>query len=260
MASPVDAGRATTDITAAADPWTVNLPASIASGDLLVLFARNQNQSALGTNTGWTPLVDDNTDASNDRTVVLYRVADGTEGATMSLDWGSTCKGGAIVWRITGALTTGTFIEATVTANVGANMDPGSCAVTGGPKDVLAIACGGVDNETGSFTAAPSGYTNLQNANSGTGGAADTNVLIGGATLEITGTSSVDPDAFTNAAPTTANGGTAVTLVVHPAAAAPAFQPRHPVANLDHALLMKKVERVGRIFVPRLWTPRPVLV
>jgi hypothetical protein len=40
VASPVDAGRNTTNITTADDPWTVNLPASIGSGDLLIVAGR----------------------------------------------------------------------------------------------------------------------------------------------------------------------------------------------------------------------------
>lgn len=43
MAAPVDAGRATTNITSATTPWTINLPGSIASGDLLVMFLQVAN-------------------------------------------------------------------------------------------------------------------------------------------------------------------------------------------------------------------------
>lgn len=219
MAAPVDAGRATTGITAVASPWLgVNLPASIAAGDLLVAFVCTTNGRSL-TASGWTQLTgsEDQSDASALNHVVFYRVADGTEGATTDVftPTGGTSKGTVIVWRITGARTSGTILTVALTANLGANMDPPSCGTDGGTSsDVLALAMGAVDGETQSFTA-PSGYSNIQNANSGTSGVATTNGRAGGASRGLTAVTSEDPGAFTNAAPTTANGGTAYTVLVH---------------------------------------------
>lgn len=221
MAAPVDAGRATTNITAAATPWTVNLPGSIASGDLLVMYVQTGNGRSV-TATGWTLLVEDATDGSADNHIVLYRVADGTEGATVSVTpTGGTSKGGAIVWRVTGAKTTGTILTSATVVNQNANIDPPNAATDGGASaDVLAIVMAGVDGETQTFSAAPASYSNLQTANSGTAGTAATNCVIAGATRQRTAVTAENPGAFTNDAPQTANGGTAYTVLAHASGAA----------------------------------------
>src|SRR5678816_899360 len=216
MAAPVDAGRATTNVATAASPWTVNLPGSIASGDLLVMFLQVANGRSV-TATGWTQLVEDASDGSADNHIVLYRVADGSEGATVSVALtGGTGKGAVIVWRVTGAKTSGTILTSATVVNQGANIDPASASTDGGTSaDVLSIVMGGVDGETQTFSAAPSGYANLQTANSGTGSTPATNCVIGAATKGLTAVTSENPGAFTNSAPTTANGGTAFTVLVH---------------------------------------------
>lgn len=219
MAAPVDAGRATTNVSTAASPWTVNLPGSIASGDLLVMFLQVANGRSV-TATGWTQFVEDASDGSADNHIVLYRVADGSEGATVSVALtGGTGKGAAIVWRVTGAKTSGTILTSATVVNQNANIDPASASTDGGTSaDVLSIVMGGVDGETQTFSAAPSGYSNLQTANSGTGSTPATNCVIGGATKGLTAVTSENPGAFTNSAPTTANGGTGFTVLVHAAA------------------------------------------
>ena len=221
MASPVDAARTPTNIATAIDPWTINLPGSIAAGNLLIMLLRS---AAQGTGipisaTGWTEQVFTVLDATDDETSIWYRWADGSEGATVSVDCSGIVKGCGIVWRITGAENPATQVPelstvaiGTTTANTASST---SAAVTGGPKDVLYLALMGLDGELNAPTAAPTNYVNLQTANSGTAGAVATNCSIAGASRQILASSSDDPGVFTHPAATT--GWTAYTVAIHPA-------------------------------------------
>jgi len=217
VAAPVDAGRATTGITTAALTWAVNYPASIAAGDLLLTWFRTAAGGVGGPPSAWTQLGSYFTaDATDDTSGIYWKVAAGTETGTVTYDWSVSTKGAAIIWRITGAvnpadiaLTVSTEQTFTTAANAA---NPNSVAPTGAPKDTLYVAMAGVDGEGTGFSAAPTNYSNLAAANSGTGGAVATNCLIGGATRGLNASSSEDPGAFTHAA--AAAGGCAVVVAV----------------------------------------------
>lgn len=229
MAPPVDADRATTDITAADSPWAaVNLPAGIQAGDYLLMYVQTTNGRSVVA-TGWD-LIHETTSAgvgAIDNFILLERVADGSEGATVSVaPQGGSSKGGVVVWRITGARTSGTIRTFDVTFPANDNMDPPAVATDGGASsDVLAVVTGGLDGETQTFSATPSGFANQTGGNSGTGGAAATNGIWSGATRQYTAVTSVDPSAWTNDAPATADGGAAYTVLVHAPAGAGALAP-----------------------------------
>ena len=88
MAFPVVQARNETSFTAAATSFACNLPATIASGDLLIviLASGGTNAQQFNTLTGWTELLDENVTFG---VHVWYRLADGTEGATVTF----TCTG-----------------------------------------------------------------------------------------------------------------------------------------------------------------------
>lgn len=231
MASPADAERNTTGVATAADPWTVNLPGSISAGDLLIVYCHRAANTSMTVPAGWTAVPDiDGGTISNiaggggDWCTVIYREADGSEGATLSVDMAATAKGCALAWRITGAEDPATqapqgqlFTTGTATAN---SCNPPSLTPTGGSKDYLWLAIGHGDGESPSaFTAAPTNYSNFINTNSGTGGTPGTNNVVGGGSRQLTA-SSEDPGVFTHTA--LANGYTGITIAVHPAGAAAA--------------------------------------
>jgi hypothetical protein len=218
MASPVDAGRNATNVSTASTSWAVNV-GSPAAGTLLIVFLRFAAAPGTITFTGYTPLVaGDTSDASDDTTAIYYRWADGTEGATDTCAPTNSVKGAAICWRITGAANPATQAPEVSSVAVGTtaanSANPNSVSGTGGSKDYLFLAMAAGDGESGAYTGAPTNYTNLQAANSGTGGLPATNCLMGGASRQLTAASD-DPGAFTHAAHTT--GWTAYTVVVHPA-------------------------------------------
>ena len=227
MAAPVDAARNPTNFSTAATPWAVNV-GSPAAGTLLIVFLRGSTNT-ITSFTGYTQLAADGSDASDDQTLVYYRWADGTEGATDDAVWNANTKGGAICWQVTGAEnpavsapTISTVAVGTTTANTA---NPNSVAPANPPQDTLYIAMAGGDGETGAYTGAPTNYTNLVAANSGTGGAAASNLIMGGASRGLTASSSDDPGAFTHAAHAT--GWTAFAVAIR-APAAVVYVPRNP--------------------------------
>lgn len=219
MASPVDSARQGTNVTTAATTHNVNV-GSPAGGVLLIVMGRFPAAPGAVTFTGYTAIagLDPNTaDASDDSTFVWYRVADGTEGATDPCNPTNSVKGAYLCWEITGAEDptvqapeVGTIATGTTTAN----SNPGATTPTGGSKDYLFLAMEAHDGEGSAATVAPTNYSNLVTANSGTGGAVATNCIMGGASRQLTA-STEDPGAFTNAAPAT--GWTAFTIAIHPA-------------------------------------------
>ena len=86
--------------------------------------------------------------------------------------------------------------------------------MTGGPKDILALALDTHEGEQTSTVTYPTNYVNTGQITSGTGGATATNCQINFCSRQVSGASSEDPSAFTISG---AQNWTAYTLVVHPA-------------------------------------------
>lgn len=241
MATPTTpnfGGASGSNISTAVDPWSgIGVHPGYTAGDLfLVLFraAGAVTIVSVQTNTGaaYTQLAGSTADASDDNQQAWYRRYDGSEGSPSSwnVDWSGAIKGSFTFYRILGAEDPTTQPpELTEATGTGANPDPPSITPTGGPKDFLYIIYAGLDGETQTFTS-PAGYSAAVENNSGTGGAAATNVRSGAATRGTTNSSSENPGAFTAAAPS--NGWTAWTIAIHPPAV-PDVQVRKPWPALD---------------------------
>lgn len=223
MAFPVDQGRQPTDGATAIDPIVVSMPASVAVGELLVMMVRANNPTSVTNPSGWNQLVNLDvvgTELDDNIILITYRVADGTEGATVNVDTGAAAKFSAIVWRISGAadpnsqppeLSTHAFSTGST------SVDPTTVTPTGGTKDYLFLWLGGNQGETTSPPgAAASGYTNLVGANSGIGGATTSNNRAYGCTRQAS-VSSEDPGAITISG---SESWSAWVMAIHPAAAA----------------------------------------
>jgi hypothetical protein len=209
VAAPADATRNTTNISTSADPWTVNLPASISAGDLLIVHGRTGGSPTFNLPSGWSWLVQNHVaDASDDVTSIIWRIADGAEGATLSWDLSATAKGSTLAYRITGH--DFGILDVQVAIGTGANANP-PVTTTLPSDDYLILVFAGLDGETQTYTV-PTNYVNLQTANSGTAGIATTNNVTASASRALTGITSEDPGAFTNGAPST--GWTTFTLAV----------------------------------------------
>lgn len=201
MASPVDAGRATTGITSATDPWTANLPASIAAGNLLIMMARTPNATTITTPSGWTLFsgLPSTADPSDDTTYIWYRWADGAEGTTVSLNLSANAKGAVIAWRITGAENPSTQVPelSTIATATSTTPNPTTVTPTGGSKDYLFLWLGAWDQEpTNPPGTPPANYTNWVGASSGSASTLSTNNRLAGGSRQLTAASE-DPGSVT---------------------------------------------------------------
>lgn len=198
MAFPVVQATNEASTTTAGTAHTVNLPASIAAGDLLlVFFGIGSTAATLDAITGWTELVDVST--ANDLKI-LARTADGSEGATLSVTTSASTKHSSIAYRISGAETVATRAPelSTVATGTSTGPDPTTCTPTGGAKDYLWIAAFALAGEEADddtwCNSAPTNYTNLLQKAAGVAG---TNIGVEVATAERQlNAASEDPNAF----------------------------------------------------------------
>lgn len=248
MAAPVDSARQATSESTAVTTHPINVGSPVA-GTLLIVFCRFAAAPGTVTFTGYNSLADDSTDATDDTTRVFWRWADGTEGATDDLTTVNSVKAAHISWEVTGAQNEAPAISAvsvgTTTANTATS---NSVAPTGAPQDTLYISMAGGDGEVGAYTAAPTNYTSpgLITANSGTGGLPATNVFIGGASRQITSSSSDDAGVFTHGAHTT--GWTAFAVAIR------TLQPYQKAGSLTSGALMSGVQEYvsGATVIPNV--------
>lgn len=190
MAFPVDAARATTNSTTSSTTHSLNLPGSIASGDLLLAVVRCPASTTISWPAGWTEHEQSNADASDDETSLAFRVADGTEGATITITLGTARVLVGLCYRITGAV--GLALGASV---VGSATQPNSPSFTPltAARDVLWISIGGCDDAE-TLTSGPSSYSNATvSASTATGTSGCT---VYGASRQLNGATE-DPGAWT---------------------------------------------------------------
>lgn len=218
MASPAVATTNTSAVTSAGTSHVVNLPTSIAAGDLLiVVFAL---MAPTGTETisatGWTNIPSFVIRNSTLQAIhALYREADGTEGSTVTVTSSVSTKSAHTSYRITGHEDPAILAPQATTGVTGTgtnNADPPSVSVTDGPKDILSIACMALEGEVYTGTGAPTNWTNLLTANTGTAGAVGINGLIQTAQRQETNVSTVNPGVFSHAS----DDWAAQTIVIHP--------------------------------------------
>jgi len=193
--------------------------ANPSAGELLVMFLRFAAAPGTITATGYTAFAGpDTSDASDDTSVIYYRWADGTEGASDTITTANSVKSAGSGCIVTGAENPATQAPqaSTVAIGTGANADPTTVTPTGGAKDYLWLSYLGMDGETQSASIA-GGWTLQGVGTSGTGGAAATNCITWQAFL-ASNAASMDPPAWTSTAPT--SGWTAWAVAVHPPAAA----------------------------------------
>ena len=234
MAAPVAGTIVGTNITSAGTSHAINVGSPLPNVLLLVLVRFAAAPGTI-TFTGYTSLngaAGDATDATDDTTIVFYRWTDGAEGATDTLTTTNSVKACALCVPITGgeppamsAPQISTVAVGTTTAN---NANPGSVAPAGAPRDTIYVAMMGLDGEGNAPSGAPTNYSGLTTANSGTAGAVATNCSIGVATRGLTASSSDDAGVFTHAAATT--GWTAYNVAVREATVGtvpPRTQPRY---------------------------------
>jgi len=213
-----------TSITAAGTSHAVNLPASIAAGDLLLVILAGGGTNALQFNAlgGWSELLDENVTFGAH---VWYREADGAEGATVTFTSTASSRSAAISYRISGAEDPATQAPEISSVGTGTSNapNPNTVTPTGGAKDYLWITffANGSTEEADDDTwlnNAATNYSNPLQVTSGTGG---TNVgAILGASQRTNNAASEDavwPASSTD----TSAAWRAFTIAVHPSSVVP---------------------------------------
>jgi hypothetical protein len=140
---------------------SVQLPPIIAAGDLLIVHFLTNSAPAVTFPAGWQNLVD-HAHATQLRSVTKYRIADGSEGSTISVLTATSQRTSHTVFRITG-FDDGTPVEAGLPA-IGSNQtpDPSSTTPSGGAKEYLWIAVGGSDNSGVAPVSGPADYSSYR--------------------------------------------------------------------------------------------------
>lgn len=183
MAFPVVESTATSQSNTAATAQSATLPSGIASGDLLVLFIRHAATTTIAAPSGWTNL--SNAASFN----AFYRVADGSESASVAFTISVASRHASVAYRISGY--TGTP-EASSQAS---SYDVPSLAPSWGSADTLWLATVGVLASDYTINAAPTDYTDLLEIGNPSS-SATSRMRIGSARRNLA-SSSDDPGSFT---------------------------------------------------------------
>jgi hypothetical protein len=192
---------------------TVNLPASIASGDLIIIWHFSEGGLTKTVPSPWVELFDGNS-SGGDGLYIAYLIASGGE-TTVVVTKSAGERFAAIACRITAASWHGTTPPEVSTGATGSSQtsDPDSVTASWGSDDNLFIAAQATDNDSFTATGWPSNYsgnqTNSDNVVSSSGGSI--------ATRELAAASD-DPGTFTITASDT---WIAATVVVRGTGGAP---------------------------------------
>lgn len=194
MAFPVVEATATTVNETRATSHPVNLPSGITAGDLLLMAFYSRGSVTITWPSGWTE-VDQYAYTAGVKNVtggIAYRIADGSEGSTVTVTINSSRRIAAVIWRISGA---DTAVAPEFSRQAGDSTNPDSPALTPswGAVDTLWLSIEGHTNGASSVTSYPANYSGgVQALSSGSAGRADA----AGAYRQLNA-SSEDPGQFT---------------------------------------------------------------
>lgn len=157
MPFPVVQATATTNVGSGTSA-TVNLPAGIQSGDMLVISAVwNGSTSTQNWPAGWTTLF---TDTGNGHSAA-YRRANGSEGLTINVTWTTARNSHWRSFRASPVHSTQNP-ESSNTGGASGEPDPSNLAPSWGAAQNLWIAVGHTHSAASVITAYPTGYTDNQ--------------------------------------------------------------------------------------------------
>src|SRR5574337_187068 len=230
MAFPTVAGT-NTHVDLNVTSHVINLPASIAAGDLLIAkLGYGVTSNTLTWPAGWNAITNgavEETTGGTEGIEVRYRLADGTEGASITVTSSAQCRSESQSYRITGAADPGTQApEAANAIGTNSSADSPSLTPTGGAKDYLWLSFVSASRQAtaNDFTGAPTNYSNLLTAANTTTGVS----LTTGASAERQlNAASEDPGAFATGTGLTV-AWAAVTLAIHPPASGGSPQTVNP--------------------------------
>ena len=208
----------TTNGSSASSTPILNLPATISSGDTILVLFRAATGGAVGWPDGtWNELAD-STDGSGDEYACAWRKSDGTEGGTTITLSSGGGRFASIAYAFAGSADPNTRapeINTVATGSGAAQPDSSSITPTGGAKTYLYGSWYSMQGEQTAVSTYPSGY-DLGNhfETSGTAGVASGNVTMGAGWKQVYATSD-DPGAWSVSG--TLDQWAAFSFVIHPA-------------------------------------------
>lgn len=175
MAFPTYASGNSQANSAAGTSLGIGKPAGVAVGNLLLALIRlDGTVSSFTAPSGWTVVFNDTSDPTDDHVIYAWKVADGTEAATITFTWTTSVKALGYILRITGQSGDG---DDNYNLDTGVSPIPyPTLAPSGGAKDYLWIYFGSREGESATVSL-PTDFSDIGALNTGTAGAADTNLL-----------------------------------------------------------------------------------
>lgn len=137
----------------------INLPSGIVSGDLLLAFLSITSSSSHVWPAGWTRIAH-SANGGDIRVSIGYRIADGTEGATITVATSANRADASISYRITGDNGSAPEVDSAIATST--TPDPPNNSPSWGVKDTLWIAVQGFNSATATLDTYPSSYTDGQ--------------------------------------------------------------------------------------------------
>lgn len=244
MAFPVVEGVASTDITTATTGPVINLPSGIIAGELLFVHVRNAAGGIISWPSGWTEIGEAGGGAADDTDSWGYRVADGTEGSTITLTFTNSGKGAAIARRISGAADPAVQLPqlSNIRSGTSSTPLPNGLSPTGGAKDYLWLWVGGWEGEQTSPPATvPANYSGWTGAQSGTAGSTASNCRLASGWRQLN-TATENPGSTSLSV---SGDWTAYTIVFHPSTGVNVSPARLGVATVPSPTVIPGAVTVG---------------
>lgn len=167
MTSPSVRSVTTTQITSLSTTHTINLPATIEAGDLILVIGGTARDETLTGPAGYTVAIDDSMPSVSDCVVYTKEAVGNEDSTTIDATTDVGVDSGWIAYAIQGA-DTSAFDNGTFPTSSTNSGDHPTVTPAGGLGDYLGLAiCWAFASADNSFTP-PSGYSNIQVAKSGT--------------------------------------------------------------------------------------------
>jgi hypothetical protein len=157
---PIVAATNTSTDTTSDTNQVISLPANIAAGNLLLLVHHGSGLDSTPNTacTGWTLLDDEPLFSNTSHLAIFYKIASGSEGASVTCTTDQVEDSAACTYRITGWHGTTPPEISTNTENTTGEPDPASVTPSWGAEDTLWIAIASEDFNNSDFTAYPINY------------------------------------------------------------------------------------------------------
>ena len=136
---------------------TVNLPTGISSGNLLIVSFSNDGSATVTWPSGWTQLFS-TVNGTNNILSVAYRIADGSEGTTITVGTSGNESSAHTSYRITGHDSSTAPAYGTAATDSSANPNPPSLTPAWGAADTLWLSVYGWDSNA-TNSSYPTNYT-----------------------------------------------------------------------------------------------------